>query len=103
MKQFRVVLKTCGKEYTVDNERGEEIWEKTTELIFKKLNVNNIDSPNIPTSIRTILNEIVTELLTSMLEQVSTDFFLNVVVSTLRGSCAVLGVCQCVSSSRPTT
>ena len=60
MEQLRVVLKTCTKEFNTDNERGEDIWEKTTELIFKKLNVNNIDGQHIPDSIRTILNQIVT-------------------------------------------
>lgn len=37
MKQFRVVLDTCSKEWLIDNDRGviqfiiqEEIWEKNT-------------------------------------------------------------------------
>lgn len=46
----------------------EDIWEKNTEIIFKKLAVNNVDTPHVPEVIRTFLNEIITEILSAMLE-----------------------------------
>lgn len=61
--------------------------------MFKKLAVNNIDTPHVPEIIRVFLNEFITRILEAMLEEVSTDFFLNVFKVLFSGLSKLLVLC----------